>query len=227
MKLPQLKNGWLSWNLLPVTFLAVFAISAPACAGMLSTDIHAMQRGSVPFYDDYQAPAIFDGTLDYAVYSPGSSFNDTFGAGADPSNGTRYVYAYQIISTSSTDPIKLMTVGLAAGASPADPGYVASSSGTSPNGGSNPSSLIGSGTPPVYNSSSWKFLVTKIEPGQSSKVLYFTSPYGPEMDSVSLQGAAISAWTGSVPSPVPEPASIFYLLACGGVFLVYRVLRRK
>ena len=38
------------------------------------------------------------GNIEYAVYYPGQ-FNLSFGAGSDPSNGTQYVYAYQVDNT--------------------------------------------------------------------------------------------------------------------------------
>ena len=231
MRLSNRNNRRLFWNLLLVAFFAALALPGPVRGGLLSDDTNAMTgwRASVPFSDFYYPAHTLNGSLDYAVYAPGSSFNNSFGAGADPSGGANYVYAYQIDSTASTDSINLISVGLDGDEMPAYPGFVSISSGVQPNmpGSLNPSQLIGSGTPPIYTSALWRFVQTKIGPGQSSKILIFTSPFGPEMDSVSIQGANQSAWSGYVASPVPEPATLLSLAVFGGIITVLHLLRRR
>jgi hypothetical protein len=204
---------WLYESLLAAAFLTVFAIPATLIAGSIPVDGNAELQGSLPFSNG----TALNGTLEYAVYAPGK-FDAAFGAGTDPSGGNNYVYAYAFSSSTSTDGIKLLTVALEGNESVAFPGYVSSTSGVTPNipGSSNPCHFVTGGTPPVSTSCAWTYATTKVQASQTSKVLYFTSPYDYEWDNATLQGS-INTWTGQVPSPVPEPGTLTSLAMLAGI----------
>ena len=83
-------------------FLAISG--SPACAGILvgdSTECGPVSRPPSPF----TAPAggstyALNVEVDYCVYAAlrRELFDLSFGSGADPSHGTQYVYAYQILN---------------------------------------------------------------------------------------------------------------------------------
>lgn len=195
--------------------IGAFTIYATAFAGPLATDPAAMAawRGSTLFTD-----GVLNVLIDYAVYAPGS-----YGAG-DPSGGTRFVYAYQGFNLSTTRPFSNISIGFE------DPSVVF-------NGGFDPvrgqvggviplfqDSQLGSGFP----SSSFRSIFqaagpfTKVNPGQWSQVLLYSSPLGPQMfgSSVIDEGRQVQL---ALPSPVPSPAALTLLAAAG----IIQVRRRR
>ena len=83
-------------------FLAIFG--SPACAGLIATDSHGMPgwKGTVLFTDSVTHYLYLN--VDYCVYAPGQFDLSSFGSSADPSNGARYVYAYQILNNLPNNP---------------------------------------------------------------------------------------------------------------------------
>jgi hypothetical protein len=230
-----------------ISALAVLALallfSTPVRGDLLPADtVNAMpgwfDTEVVQFIED-SSLKIIDATIDYAVYAPGQ-FNLSF-PGQDPSNGTRYVYRYRLNNLStSEDYIRKLTVGLvgatqAANCKYIEPGPIYTGGSVAPLG---QVALIGSPNP---TSAVWTYAApgNVLSAGNSSKMLIFTSPYAPTLRRATILSAATgthyedgdgqhNSWMGDVPSPVvPEPTTLFSLLMSGGLFVIYRVLRRK
>lgn len=162
-----------------------------------------------------------DATIDWAVFAPGQ-FNAYFGAGADPSNGTQYVYAYEVTNIGATvgvsQKLNNMTVGLLPGASAANIGYLPVANG---NYGVLPSGSSFGGT----GSARWNFTsptIALVGGANVSQVVLFTSPHGPTKVSASIVGGGLNATTTTpnyVATPIPEPASIA-LMTIAGILLL-------
>ncbi len=184
----------------------------------LDGGVPTMWQGTRPYF---ALPPVGAGQLkadvDFAVFAPGM-FGLSYGAAADPSGGTDYVYAYQIHNTAGgavgDRSISSMTVGLDGDESPAGIGFV-------PAGGLAPSSSSFIPAGPPFTSAAWSFNPLLAPGGTTSEILIFTSPHGPELDNASLIGGINN--TQLLPSPVPEPAT-FVLLSLGAVALL--VIRR-
>jgi hypothetical protein len=165
------------------------SLSSLAHAELISTDTVNAIPGwyasePIHFTEDSNGKVV-DGSIDYAVYAPGD-FNLSFPE-RDPSNGAQYVYRYQLHNDAgtSTDYMKKLTVGLvgitgAANCKWIEPGPIYS-------GDVEPTlqvKLIGSPNP---TSAVWSFNPnTPINPGSDSKMLIFTSPYGPTFQLASV-----------------------------------------
>jgi len=150
------------------------------------------------------------------VYAPGN-----YGlSGTDPSGGAHYVYAYQVFNDLLGNvPVSSFSVGLDPTANVASIGSDAGS-GTTP-GGTAPTASAFSGTPPT--SAVWYFFLNTIDPppaNEYSKVLLFTSPYGPQWAPATVMNGGLGN-TQDMPSPIPEPATLAFL-ALGGVGLLAR-----
>lgn len=217
--------------------VVVLLLAATANAvTVLPADANAMGpwQGSVHVFGQLASFAV-EADVDFAVYAPSpgaSNFDATFGLGADPTGGTEYVYAYQVFNVTTgsiSDTITEFQIGLDGdetltgnpAASPPDQlGHVFFVDGT---GDVSPSSALLSdptGTP-APTAAVWSFLSVLIPSGQSSDVLLFTSPDGPEWDSATVGGD----WTasGDVPSPgVPLPATLALLTAGSSMLLARR-----
>jgi hypothetical protein len=196
-------------------FSAILATDANAIAGFHGTQ--NVDTSTVP-------PVVLSmkGDVDYAVYAPGN-FKLTFGAGSDPSNNARYVYAYQLHNTGGTAERDLgfLSVGFnqagPGGSNPQNIGMVlVGDHGDDPSS----SSFIAASGPP-FNSATWNFS-TAIPDGHFSEILLFTSPYPPAFYDSSVQGGGLSSQT-RLPSPVPEPGTA--LTACGVTMAL--LLRRR
>ncbi len=194
--------------------ISAFSILAMAGAGPLATDPTAMAgwRGSTLFTD-----GVLNVLIDYAVYAPGA-----YGAG-DPSGGTRFVYAYQGFNLSTTRPFSNVSIGFEDASVVWDGGFDPTR-GTL--GGVIPlfqDSRAGSGFPTssfrsIFMAGGGPF--TKVNPGQWSQVMLYTSPMGPQMYSSSVidDGRQVQL---ALPSPIPSPASLT-LLATAGLVSVRR-----
>lgn len=82
------------------TALSLACIAAVVQAGPLplNPDALAGYKGTTTASSGLIAGHTLDVSIDFAVFAPGQ-FNAYFGAGADPSNGTQFVYAYEITNT--------------------------------------------------------------------------------------------------------------------------------
>jgi hypothetical protein len=165
-----------------------------------------------------------DASLDWAVFAPGQ-FNAYFGAGADPSNGTQYVYAYEVTNTGATlnvsQKINGFTVGLLPGASAANIEYLPIANG---NYGVLPTGSSFGGT----SSARWNFVsptLALVGGSNVSQVVLFTSPHGPTKVSASILGGGLNGTTTQpnyVPTPIPEPSTIALMTIAGALLLGFR-----
>src|SRR5688572_27381628 len=147
---------------------AVLLFGARAYSAILATDVNAMSgfKGTVDF-TSVIGPLTMAAEVDYAVYAPGQ-FNLTFGAGADPSNGAHFVYAYQIHNTgiiaSDRDPA-FLSVGFDPLDHQANIGFLNANLGLDPSA----VAFIPVANPP-FHSATWDFNPV-IADGQSSEVV--------------------------------------------------------
>ena len=174
--------------------------------------------------------------IDYAVYAPatepvGGNFNSTF-SGQDPSNGSQYVYAYQIFNIGTTGDAKIMsfTVGLDGDINESPANIKEFINPNLPVGVSVNSSQL-TGNPPT--SANWSYsIMSTIGLGGRSKILMFTSPCGPEWDYAAIVGTSATGATSNLPSPsdlsypTPEPATLLILGVAGCMFFLFRKLPR-
>jgi hypothetical protein len=225
----------------------VFFCGTSAFAGLMLDDTeHAMPgwygTKTIRFFEEKYLKTV-DGSIDYAVYAPGQ-FNLAF-PNQDPSNGPQYVYRFQLFNNvgTSEDYLKKLTIGLINinDASTWFCKWIEPNTGPYDSGGVIPDqSQVGFvGTPPT--SVNWGYLSSgPIQPGNSSKMLIFTSSYAPTFAPATVKSRDTTKhyvdgenqfnwWEGQLPSPVvPEPASFAYLSIFCLVLLVSRgVLRRK
>lgn len=199
--------------------LVLVAMTGTAKAGLLTSDSAAYDgwQGTEPF----SFLGILNADVDYAVYAPGH-FHQSLALGypTDPSGGTQYVYAYQILNnTGGSEAVSNLSVGLT-GALPDDQGgdkQVSNIGWISPYGGEvQPSDGRTNGGPPPQDVI-WDL---NLPVPDLSSILIYTSPFPPEMDSATLQGGPSAQ--GTLPSPVPEPASGVLLCAAIAVLAAVR-----
>ena len=222
-----------------MAFMAWFA--SPAHAELIGSDtIHAYQdwfgTKSIQFHEESNGKYV-DGSIDFVVYAPGD-FNLSF-PGQDPSNGTQYVYRFQLNNDAGTnnDYMKKLTLGLVGITGAANCKWIEPDSGPYSGGGVAPANDGLAGTPNP-TSAFWSYSASNpIIPGSYSKMLIFTSPNGPtfRLATVNSQstmdhwvdgsGNQYNWWEGELPSPVPEPSLLIGLLAAAGCLIVYRTLK--
>jgi hypothetical protein len=206
------------------TALGIAMGAANVQAGPLPLDPNAIWHGtSAPFFSSINVGTIFEisASVQYAVYNPGK-FDLSFGAGADPSNGTQYVYAYQVFNTgvngpnTVAEPISIFTEGLAANANAQNIQALPIANG---NFGQLPDHAAFAGTPAT--SGTWDYTTHNLPLGAQTQILLFTSPHGPIMEPGSVQGGGLGA-QNPLPSPAPEPSSLMLLVMGGLVGLAIR-----
>jgi hypothetical protein len=210
----------------------VLLLAAVAPAGVLINDPNAYTDANRTWCGSQQ----FDNTeylpdlsirLEYCVYAPGNPGDPgTFAAsfpGQDPTNGAKWIYAYQIFNNiaphpgSSPDYVDRFSVGLNEGNElPSNIGYVVGT-GQDPNASSLPSLTA-----------AWFFtrkngLSNKLLYPSTSAVLFYASPFGPELDGATVQGLNLKYLDDSVPSPTPEPTTLVLTVAALGL----AIRRRK
>ena len=197
-----------------VSVMAVLLTAAATEAGLLRDDPNAMSawRGAQRFIASDSAHTM-EVDVDYAVYAPGD-----FGGGLDPSGGTGYLYAYEILNTVNSDSVEVssFTVGLEMmsqagnigtdGGPPGVPGGVAPAA----------QGITGS-------SAVWSCLFDQVDYGEDSVTLIYTSPFAPQWLTGSVHDGGLSD-KEPLPSPMPEPATIA-LLTFGAVGMA--ILRRR
>ena len=203
--------------------VAVLLAAGAATAG-IGTDLNGMPgwheeiRLAGPMPGFFEVLAI---DVEYCVYAPGQ-FEISF-PGLDPTDGTDYIYAYQIYN--DLDPHPSAGTG-------EDPDYVSRFSvGLDTDElADNGSYLSGTGIAPddvdvltpASTQAGWNFTLGQMAYPSVSAILLFSSPYGPELDRTTVSGwQTASGW---LPSPVPEPATLT-LMAVGAAWLSQRKRR--
>ena len=160
-----------------------------------------------------EATGQLDANIEYAVYAPGNY------PGNDPSSGNEWVYAYQAFNN-STGSVELsqLSVGRLSGSTVNNVGHD-STYGT----------LSASQVPTLMLETSssvvWNFLSSLINPGEFSDVLLFTSPNSWSTGPGSVQNGGLSQTT-TLPTPVPEPATML-ILSLGSMAMVGMRRRRR
>jgi hypothetical protein len=213
--------------------LLALALTGVAQGGLLTSDSAAYNDGTTTWRgtQGFDALGFLVANVDYAVYAPGQFHASTaLGNPVDPSNGSQYVYAYQIWNApSAIASLSLFSVGFAdvgesdagtegADKMPANINFLPFPTGVSP------SNWTFNGVP--AQSAVWNFIQPPVAVGDHSSVLIYTSPFAPETDSATLQGGALTA-SARLPSPVPEPGTCLLVLASAGVLLTIRTCRRR
>jgi hypothetical protein len=201
-----------------VLVMVTWLLSAPASAGPIADGVDALTGffGSRS-YSYTGGGYSLTAEVDFAVYEPLAYPGSVPLSGADD-----YVYAYQIFnSAASTVGIGWFSVGLESGVTARNPGEDTSAGAPGQSGGQSPwMARVGS------TSVSWLF-DPEVPVGGRSTTLLFTSPYGPTWKSGALaNGGLPTPGSGSLPSPMPEPASMALLGMGGLMMLVARVRRR-
>ncbi|HEY4308650.1 MAG TPA: PEP-CTERM sorting domain-containing protein [Pirellulales bacterium] len=205
--------------------LACFATIAVAGPLPLNPDAIPGFSGTSTVASGLIAGKTLNASIDYAVFAPGQ-FNAYFGPGADPSNGTQYVYAYELTNTGATANVSrsanLLTVDLLPASLAQNIGYLPVANG---NYGTLPSGSSFADSPP--SSSRWSFSAPVIGLGGVSQIVLFTSPEPPTRGTAAVVGGGLQATTtvpNYVPTPIPEP-STFVLMAIAGSALA--LIRRR
>jgi hypothetical protein len=156
--------------------------------------------------------------IEFCVYAPGQ-FGQSY-PGGDPSGGQHYVYAYEIFNDLDPHPapspgyVERFSVGL-------DDDEQAASIGFIDGAGQDPNSC---GLGP--QTAGWNFNDPTLNYPSVSDVLLFTSPFRPEWDTATVSGSMALHDTQSMPSPVPEPATLL-LAGLGGAAAILSGRRRR
>ncbi len=218
-----------------IALIPVLMLPTSVRGGLIAGDTNAMDtwHSTLTFTgsSDPEYPPVYYlyANIDYAVYVPGQ-FNLSF-SGQDPSSGTQYVYAYQLFNDphvpASTDTgILKFTVGVHSDELTADVRIGQVDDPTTTSDKTSTPAWAGS---PIATSATWKFSGSnQIALNYRSKILIFTSEYGPRWDSANLFGVKGSTAPENqyiMPSPIPEPAIPLILAIAGGLFLLIRKLR--
>ncbi len=164
--------------------------------------------------------------IQYAVFAPGQ-FDLSFGAGADPSGGTQYVYAYQFYNQGTPPGGRVfsgVSVGLVLGNNAANIEALPLGFG---NFGQLPTSVSFGGSPP--SSARWNYTTSTLPLGAQTQILLFTSPHGPTRSTAQATGGlgVTTDLNHLVPTPVPEPDTWMLVGSSVGALLLARALRRK
>ena len=165
-------------------FLLILALTmaGAAQAGFLTADPNAMPGWSGTLsLSAAKSGASLNAAVDYAVYAPGS-FDVSF-PNLDPSDNTRYVYAYQIFDKStSTASITTFTVGLNVAAQVASQEQLAD-----PLAPAGQASATPGFTDPAPTSAVWDYTGSNnVLPTKKGEILIFTSPFAPQWASASM-----------------------------------------
>jgi hypothetical protein len=193
---------------LGIGFSVIALTAATAGAGLLYQDPDAYLSGAVRGFGDMLVTA----DMEYAVY-----YESAPQLGLDFDN--LYIYAYQFyILPPSMMPVNLFTMGLLSPESAIDhewyvhdqdPGSIA------------PSSVPGKVGPLSIH---WEFNNPNVSQNQHSEILYYTSPYNPD---VAKAVGSLGTASGYFPCPkVPEPGTGTLVLIAAFSFLFAGGVRR-
>jgi len=202
--------------LITALFIVIISSQAWTATIELMNDPAAMISGS-QLFEATDGVEILRVEVQYAVYGIGDY------PGNDPSNGTEYVYAYQIFNDVDTQSssVSSFTVGIPAEneCRPAVVGYDRDY--MDPEDEAVAPTLFAI----TEDSAAWTFLYdTVAAPDEYSKVLLFASPCPPGGGTASVQDGGLSDFE-SVPVPIiPEPTTILWL---GLVQLLIRMVKQK
>jgi hypothetical protein len=205
----ELEFGFLLCLLLVGTLFVSAAKALPA-----GGELPGWGPAIVPFDYTYDGRQLV-GQIEYAVYES-ESYGD------NPLTGGAYVYAYQIFNSGDSDvSIDSFSVGILEEAIVSDIGWDTVQAGDVA-----PSFAYFSPDAQTPQSAMYLFLpqfAGVIGIGESSRILLFSSDRLPEMGFGVIEGGSI-AETVDVPTPAPEPTTIF-LLGAGGALVT--LLRRR
>lgn len=177
-------------------------VTSGAAGGVLASDPNGMSawQGTQTFDTaNIYGVTYYTADVDYCVYGPGQ-FTESFqpDPACEPDSG-HYVYAYQIVEITSdySGYVNRLSIGLNDGN---EEGYCISY-------------IPGSGSVDPSNSAFAPFtagwdISAGVYVGDTSSVLYFASPYGPEWDTSSVTGYMSTGDTQYMPSPTPEPGTL-------------------
>ncbi len=217
-----------------VGLVVMLAFASAAMGGVLSNDPNAYNDGTAAWhgtesFDKSLTVGVFtlalEVNVDYAVYAPGY-FDASFGTANDPSDGSQYVYAYQILNNQGGNvPLASFSVGFANsqyGATlPQNVSFVLTDSGATPyssaqiTGGNNPQSAF------------YSFINQNVPAeGGYSDILIFTSPNPPQWETGSITWGSIGQ-SANLPSPVPEPATGSFALAAAFFLAIRGFCKRR
>jgi len=201
-------------------FVVVLLLNGSAAGGVLAGDPNGMggEWQGTRIFDtaNFYGTTYYTADIDYCVYQPGQ-FTETFtpDTGHEP-DPTHYVYAYQIADVTSSygGYVNRFSVGLNGGdEEEAGIWYLPASGNVDPSNSSFAPFTAG-----------WDFNPS-VYVGDTSSVLYFSSPYGPEWDTSTVTGYFTAGDTQLVPSPLPEPGTL--ALLCIGFVAVLRARRKS
>jgi hypothetical protein len=202
---------------------ALLVTHSAAHAGILATDPNSIAafRGTTNFTAT-MAPFTFHAAVDHGVYAPGT-FNTTFGAGADPSNGTQFVYAYQMFNTGAANEQlpNFLSVGFNGNQNPANIEFLPNAFG---NFGIDPTTVTFVPAGPPFTSATWSRNLW-LPAASASEIVLFTSPNGPGNFNSSVKAGPLVD-EQLMPSPIPEPGTLTALAAGAAATLLSR-RRRK
>lgn len=200
------------------SILVIVLVSAVVFPSIVSAAISA-DPGALPGFHNhitFTAGSALSGSLDYAVYGPGS-YDGSLSFPAD-----KYVYCYQVFdSPGSTVNIDYFSVGLYPGITVGNLTYDAAHP-FAVSGGINPSFEFLSQTAFYFFSIS----PSPITPNSHSSVLLFTSDKAPMMGSGVVSGGYTGGAVISLPTPIPEPATLL-LFTLAAPAIVNKVRRIK
>ena len=189
-------------------FVVAMLLASNAAGGVLAGDPNGIAgwQGTQTFDTvNIYAVTYYTADIDYCVYEPGQ-FTETFTpeSGHEP-DSSHYVYAYQIVQITSAygGYVNRFSVGLNGGdEEEAGIWYIPASGDVDPSNSAFAPFTAG-----------WDF-DPAVYVGETSAVLYFSSPFGPELDTASVTGYFSTGDTQMMPSPMPEPGTLA-LLAVG------------
>jgi hypothetical protein len=207
--------------------------ASSALAGPLPTDPAALAawQGTTSFsFTNPVTLRVLETDVEFAVYAPGQfSSSAALGLPVLPLGAVNhYVYAYQVYNNlnglGDVD-VTQFSVGFQDLIDGSDDLEMPANASFLPGFGTNPGppSL---GPPALPTSVVWTWNPPLDDATmQFSTILYYTSPFAPELDTATVNGT-VAATTRPMPSPLPEPSSVVLALF-GFAALIFGYRRRR